>query len=325
MYDDAKTCICGLADRHSHAGTIDLITSLGRRYRYRCCSHCGHMTISPMPTTEEISSFYDQAYYGSGSRKFLFAIDVCRGLLLDRRAAMAAAQLGAPSDVLDVGCGDGRFLKAMRERGHRIAGTEMPGPAYERAAKVREIELQLPPLSENSFPNRTFALVTVWHVLEHVPDPENLIHTVRHLLRGGGTLIVEVPNAASWHSRATGSRSFSLDPPRHLHQFTRRSLTNMLERQGFVVKRVETSSIEMGVMGVVQSLLNCVMHPRDLFYDLLRSDGRCPGRLASKIAAIALAIPLVPVGLIWTCVESLAGRGPVLRVTCSIAAAEAHS
>jgi SAM-dependent methyltransferase len=238
---------------------------------------------------------------------------------LARRAQRSAEKLTGPSDVLDVGCGDGRFLKAMRDRGHRIFGTEMPGPAYERAARVNGIELQAPPLSGTSFPGRRFALVTAWHVLEHVPDPDRLVDSIRHLLLDDGTLIVEVPNASSWHGRATGPWSFSLDPPRHLHQFSRQSLVTMLRKHGFEVTQVDTTSIEMGVMGVVQSFLNCLIQPRDLFYDLLRSRGRCPGRLSAKAAAIALAIPLIPVAFAWTLVESAVGRGPVLRATCCLA------
>lgn len=320
MNDDPTTCVCGFRVSDSSDGTLEVIDSSGRAYRYRCCGKCRHMTLTPMPTDETISSFYDAAYYGTGARKFPWLIDALRGLLLARRAHLAARQLSGPSDVLDVGCGDGRFLKTMRDRGHGIYGTEMPGPAYERAAKVKDIQLLGAPLSANSFSGKRFALVTAWHVLEHVPDPRGLVDAIRHLLVDDGTLIVEVPNAGSWHGRATGARSFSLDPPRHLHQFNARSLEAMLTRQGFEVTHIGTSSIEMGVMGVVQSLLNCVIQPRDLFYDLLRSRGRCPGALFSKLAALALALPLIPVGFVWTWVESAGGCGPVLRATCRVGA-----
>jgi len=309
-------CLCGSQLTSSDNATLTIYASDGKSYSYRTCHNCGHMTMFPMPTVDVISSFYDAAYYGTGARKFPWFVDAVRGLCLAWRARTSARIVRHPADVLDVGCGDGRYLQAMRARGHRIYGTEMLGPAFDRAARIIGIELRPPPLTTDTFSTRRFALVTAWHVLEHLPAPDQLLHNIHALLNDDGKLIVEVPNTASWHGRLTGTAAFGLDPPRHLHQFTKHSLGAVLERNGFKVEKMETLSFEMGVMGFVQSLLNCCLRPRDLFYDALRSRGRCSGRLSLKVVSAMLAVPLIPVGIVWTIAESVAGHGAVLRATC---------
>jgi 2-polyprenyl-3-methyl-5-hydroxy-6-metoxy-1,4-benzoquinol methylase len=311
-------CVCGLRQSVPSSPLVTIHASTGKPYRYRTCDNCGHMVIAPMPTSEELSTFYDAAYYGAGSQKFPRFLDALRGFFLAGRARISNRIVRQPVDVLDVGCGDGRYLRAMGASGHRTHGTEMVGPAFDRAARIGGIHLRPPPLTTNTFASTRFGLVTAWHVLEHVPAPEQLVHTIHSVLRADGKLIVEVPNTASWHGRMTGTAAFSLDPPRHLHQFTERSLRALLDQNGFVVDKIETISFEMGVMGFVQSILNCFIQPRDLFYDVLRSRGRCSGPISLKVSSAIFALPLIPIGFIWTLAESVAGHGPVLRATCSM-------
>jgi SAM-dependent methyltransferase len=316
MRDVEMRCVCGASRTQSGDRFVRIRASNSQSYSYAECGFCGHLTMCPMPSADEITSFYDATYYGLGERKFPLVLDAVRGLLLAQRTRVSTTEMTAPADVLDVGCGDGRYLKAMRNLGHRIHGIEIQGPAYDRASRIDGIRLRAPPLNEGTFPLTRFQLVTAWHVLEHVPDPMTLLESIGRVLAPDGRLVVEVPNTWSWHGRLTGTNSFNLDPPRHLHQFTQRSLTLLLGRAGYDVERVQTRSFEMGVMGVVQSILNCVLKPRDLFYDLLRSRGMCPGHPAAKVVAICLAIPLIPCAIVWTAAETVAGHGPVLRVIC---------
>jgi 2-polyprenyl-3-methyl-5-hydroxy-6-metoxy-1,4-benzoquinol methylase len=311
-------CVCGAQPALRERTICTIHASDGAPYGYRRCADCGHLAMFPMPSADETTSFYDPAYYGLGSQKFPWLLDALRGLLLLGRAQMSNRIVRRSVEVLDVGCGDGRYLRAMRARGHRIHGTELLGPAYDRAARIEGIQLRSPPLTSDTFSQTRFGLVTAWHVLEHVPAPEQLLQVIKTLLKSDGRLIVEVPNTESWHGRLTGIAAFSLDPPRHLHQFTERSLNAMLEKNGFEVEKIETFSLEMGVMGFVQSILNCFLRPRDLFYDILRSRGRCPGRFSSKVLSVIFALPLIPLGFIWILAESVAGHGPVLRATCRV-------
>ena len=293
----------------------------GREFRYGGCPGCGLYRLTPLPVPAEIAGFYDTAYYGAGERKFPALMDQVRGLFLRRRAMRVARWTGrAAGRALDVGCGDGRFLGHMQQLGWQVSGTELPGAAFDRAQKIPGIQLHAGTLTSGLFPPASFDAITIWHVLEHVPDPLALLRACRDLLAPGGLLVVEVPNTDSWQNQLFGALAFNVDPPRHLYQFGPDSLGRLLARAGFSVRRRETSSLEMGVIGAAQSVMNGLIKPRDLFYDLLRSRWKCPGRPAAKWMSLLLAAPLLPAGLILTVAETLAGHGPALRLVCEGAA-----
>ena len=311
--------MCGACGQTGDAvvSSLGVVTTRGETVTYARCPRCGFLQVEPLPDPGMLASYYDADYYGLGETKFAAWMDMVRGLCLKRRAARVHPLVNRDRiRALDIGAGDGRFLRAMRDAGCECWGTELAGPAFERAARVPGLHMISGEVALAGLESRFFDVVTIWHVLEHVTAPAAMLHCCYDLLRDGGVLVVEVPHLGSWQSAMVRDKAFHLDPPRHLYQFTAASLDAMLAGAGFVVQDRETASLEMGVIGALQSWLNVIICPRDLFYDMLRTRNRCAGTLRSKLASIFLAVLLTPLAFVFTLLEAACGRGPVLRVFC---------
>lgn len=141
--------------------------------------------------------------------------------------------------ALDIGCGKGVELAHLRAMGWDVWGIE---PDAEAAAAA-ERAVGLPgrimrcPAEEASYPPGFFDLVVLTHSLEHLDEPLVVLTRVRRWLRPDGLLRVRVPDIASAEARLFGRLWHGLDVPRHRHHFTAPTLTLLLERAGFVVRR----------------------------------------------------------------------------------------
>ena len=161
-----------------------------------------------------------------------------------RRRALLLAELHPGERVLDLGCGAGRFLAALRDAGADAVGVELAAAALERARRnVAGADLRLVE-PDGSLPlgHREVDLVWCSEVLEHAPEPAHLLLEARRVLRPGGRLLLTVP----FHGRVKGALLALLrfeahfDPRgQHLRFFTRRSLAAMLDEAGFAGVRVE--------------------------------------------------------------------------------------
>jgi 2-polyprenyl-3-methyl-5-hydroxy-6-metoxy-1,4-benzoquinol methylase len=127
--------------------------------------------------------------------------------------------------LLDVGCASGAFLWAAAEAGWAVTGIEPAKVFYEEACKKlsRRAEVFCTTLQKASFPAASFDAVTLWDVLEHVPEPVKFLHDCAVLLKPGGYLLLNVPNLDSMQARILGSR-WPLLLPEHLNYFNRESL-----------------------------------------------------------------------------------------------------
>lgn len=285
----------------------------GPRFGYSVCPRCGLQRIAELPDADTVRSAYAPVYYGEGRAKFPPLVEALRDACVVYRVwfvrSVSSLRRGR---VLDIGCGDGRFLKFMSRAGWKIVGTEREGPAYERASRVPGVDLYQAAEERLPAADSSFDAVTLWHVLEHTVDPEAVLGECFRVLRPGGVLAVEVPNVASCQARWSGEHWFHLDPPRHLYQFTPQALRLLLDRAGFSPIRSTTYSLQMGAFGIVQSVLNRFLPQRDLLFASLRNRDK-----ASKRAGLLLIMAaLVPFALILSLMESAARSGAVIRIAC---------
>jgi len=178
--------------------------------------------------------------------------------------------------ILDVGCGTGRFYEAYRAIADEVFGIEM-SPEAAAVAERKGMHLHVGTLDSYD-EARTFDVVTLIHVLEHLADPLADLSKVRRLLRPDGTLVIGTPNVDSIERKLFGRHWDNWDTPRHLALYDARSLPRLLERTGFRVEHVLHEE-------------NCIMD-RSLG-NLLASRGRPERRLpkaALKLFARAFAI-----------------------------------
>jgi SAM-dependent methyltransferase len=164
----------------------------------------------------------------------------------ERRRGLLLGEVRAGERVLDLGCGAGRFLGALRRAGAEPVGVELAEAAAQRAranvpgADVRLVE------PDGSLPLGHGEVDLVWcsEVLEHVPDVAHLLLEVRRVLRGGGRLLLSVPFHGRLHAAAVGLLRFDahFDPlGQHVRFFTASSLARTLDASGFAPVRVSAA------------------------------------------------------------------------------------
>jgi SAM-dependent methyltransferase len=147
----------------------------------------------------------------------------------------------APGDSLDVGAGNGLFVKiAGEEFGWRARGLELSQAEVDYAQRVLGVTIERRALDEVA---ETFDLVTSFNVVEHVVDPLALVGAMRDKLKPGGLLVVTTPNPGCIQARVKGLKRWGMiSPPHHINIFSRDSLKLTLEKSGLEVLSYDTLS-----------------------------------------------------------------------------------
>ena len=207
------------------------------------CRRCQFRFVTPRPTQAEIA----RSYSAAGDYNSWIAVDRARQALWARRW-QRVRPLCRPGRLLDVGAGLGTFLDLAHRGGWEVEGTEVSWSAAEYAREHYGLELRLGSL-EAVRPDGVFDIVTLWHVLEHVPSPSTALAVCRDLLRPGGFLVLALPNdglaaqslasAGRFARQLLGRRVYAryevLRPgvEAHLSHFTPATLRTRLAKSGF--------------------------------------------------------------------------------------------
>ncbi len=216
--------------------------------------------------------------------------------------------------VLDVGCGRGLMLHFLQERfGWEVQGTQISKTAHDYATNVLRVPVflgSLPDMPEG----KSFSVVTMYHVLEHLVDPAGYLAEIHRRLEKNGACLIEVPNTTSLMAGLTRDNWFGWDLPYHTFHFNPVSLTRLLEQQGFIVEGVNHWSGEFNTFGVLQSFLNVVFGEKDYLFRLLQKKARIGQRPLAALSCLFLATVLGPVALLVAAGGAALGRGEVIRV-----------
>jgi SAM-dependent methyltransferase len=205
--------------------------------------------------------------------------------------------------LLDVGCGKGSFLSYCTRQGWDAWGVEPSDNGRAMAKKRLGHRVVATP---DELAHAGFDVVTLWHVLEHVDDPNSMLRELRRLIRPGGYILVCVPNIDSLQSRLGGAAWSHLDLPRHRVHFDSRTLCEALTRADYEVRWVDHFLPEFGVLGIVQTALNVLGCEPGFLYKLIKRDIHLDGPVSclrfiysvSLIIAL-LSVLLVPVLLLY--------------------------
>lgn len=164
-----------------------------------------------------------------------------------------------PGKILDVGCGDGKFLNQMRTFGWTVDGIDFDNKAIARAERAYGLKLRQGDLKSAEFPENNFDAITISHVIEHVPNPVDLLAEVRRIVRPDGRVVLTTPNANGFGHEAFRNFWFGIDPPRHLQIFTPQSLRSTAERAGLKIQHAGTSAANADIFfGGSESIQNWV-------------------------------------------------------------------
>jgi SAM-dependent methyltransferase len=209
--------------------------------------------------------------------------------------------------VLDVGCGGGLFLAMLAERSRPGIGLDRSPEAAAVAWRHKRIPAVCASLDFAPFRSGTVAAVTMFHVLEHLPQPQTDLAGAYRILQPQGRLIVQVPNAASWQFAVLGRRWNGLDVPRHLHNFRESDLTALLAGAGFSVVRRKHFSLRDNPAGLATSLAPSL----DPMARRVRQRVESPAvRIARDLVYLGLTAAAVPFALL----EAAFGRGSTIML-----------
>ncbi len=301
-----RCAICGSADLSIlYECALDYITF--DEFRVYECGACGVAFTHPTP--QNIGRYYPSRY-----RAYSPVVLGTLKALYRRKARKWAAAFANPGRVLEVGCGPGLMLDALRQRGWDALGLERSEDAA--AFGRREFGLDIRSCGvEELAAEPVFDLIILFQVLEHMVDPAAIVSECVRRLKPGGRMVISVPNIESWQARAGGTRWMHLDIPRHLFHFSARSLTAVLCRNGFKNITVGFTSFEHDPIGWVQTLINRVVSPPNtLLRYLMKLDAPPEKAAISLILSAVLVLPSVGMSLVsWT-----VGRGAILLVEASI-------
>lgn len=237
-----------------------------------------------------------------------------------RRLALVNAAIAPPARLLDAGAGRGRFVAAARAAGYAARGLEPSARGVDAAREHYGVTLDMAGIEDAEITDAGLDVVSLWHVLEHVEDPDAAVARIAAWLRPGGALIVGVPNLGSVQARLGGRRWFHLDLPRHRTHFTLIGLRALLDRHGFAVEAERHVLAEHNPFGMWQSLVNRLTGRPSYLYQLLKRNA--PAR-SPDLAITLLALPLAPIAAALELLAGLAGHGGTVAVTARRRAAGA--
>lgn len=270
MADDHICTYCKSPDNTDLYHTHDIFDNL---YRLKECTSCKAVFLTPKPGPELLAKAYDDSYYGEGDEKFSKSyIEQVLDYFRHKRAKLIP-RYAADGPVLDIGCGNGRYLSFVKELGnYEIHGIEMPGGSADRAAKIPGMCLKLGALRPDDYAPNTFSAVTLFHVFEHLTEPKETLDSIHRILKPEGILIMSFPNIGSWQSRMFKGKWLHLDPPRHIFFFKTRDFKRVMKELGFELIRERHFHIEYNPFGMSQSLLNSLLKKREVLYESLKGN-----------------------------------------------------
>ncbi len=258
---DRACPVCGGTEVENYCTAVDrVLPRPDETWQIQRCCGCGLGWTSPMPA--DPGAYYPPSYLGNTRRtldEFLSGrLQHSRSWRGEAEKARLVERICPGGRILDVGCGDGKFLWALETSRWDRTGVEYSRDTVE-LVRSRLPDLNLiagdiyaPPLAAASFD-----VITFWHVLEHLPAPRRVIARAAALLQEGGWLVVSLPNLDSLQAALFRRHWYAFDDvPRHLYHFSRAALDRLLTSAGLRIQRHLLFSPRVNFHALKHSLLH---------------------------------------------------------------------
>lgn len=233
-----------------------------KRYDYDRCTTCGLIYLNPVPMDEEISTFYPETYsIYAEPRQPYFSERALRtlkykmgyrhirvknhGRLLDSLRPYRNVPNVIPyvpdGRVLDIGCGNGEYLLRLKSIGWQCQGVEFNAKAVE-ICRNNGLDVFHGDLATAAFESNTFDFVTAHHLLEHIPNPHDLLAEIARITRPGGHVLIRTPNSNSLGRSLFGKHWFANEIPRHLMLYNKDNLKQLATEHGLQSESMNISA-----------------------------------------------------------------------------------
>ncbi|MFK8296165.1 class I SAM-dependent methyltransferase [Capnocytophaga canimorsus] len=192
------------------------------------------------PLPQNLSKYYESDVYIShtDSKKTLFdkVYQAVKNINLKSKIHIISKYKKQKIQLLDIGAGTGDFVLSCKKQMHwETTGIE-PNEKARQLAEKKQIRLLE---NYDDLKEKSFDVITLWHVLEHIPDLENEIQKINSLLKEDGILIVAVPNYKSWDAQHYKQFWAAYDVPRHLWHFSKTSIQKIFTPKGFQLLEIK--------------------------------------------------------------------------------------
>jgi len=246
MISDQEISACPICGHHGKH------TLSAKNFEFSKClnKNCGHVYVDPMPNSEELDVYYAKNTSGlENSDSWTMVNDYAVNPQLVHkfyegnriRFLKSKGYLKSGTSVLDVGCSTGMFLRVLKDQGYEnVVGVDVSLEQVTHCQVVNEIPA-FRGLSEIPKDN-CFDLVSLYAVLEHVPNPVEVFEQSAQRVKVNGHLIVDIPNYRSLYRILSGKKWLWLIPPVHLQYFTPKSLVKLASNSGMEISYSSTKS-----------------------------------------------------------------------------------
>lgn len=283
---------------------FEVLKTSNESYQIKKCGNCG-MIYTFFNHEVNINDLYDQNDYLVRDTRNSIFFKIQRweyNVVINKIKEICS--LSRPS-ILDFGSGKGLFLHFADLKRCYVKGVESSKPRANYAKEYFGLDINTDFYSSGQIFDQKFDVITLFHVLEHLQNPSELIEGLIHSnLNKGGLLIIEVPNFGSWQSKWAGNTWLHLDVPRHINHFTNESLQKIIQKTGGLTIKKEYFSLHLGIIGMVQSILSWFGYKGFLIAELKEKKNRL------LMAKILITLPFAIL------LESLAAvfkRGGIIR------------
>lgn len=196
------------------------------------------LITSPQPSPENLGKYYESTDYIShtDSKRSLFekAYHFVKGIALNNKLNLINNCSAAKGNLLDIGAGTGDFLLTAKQNGWNTIGVEpsekAKGIAINKGIKFSD--------STQELESHSFDVITMWHVLEHVPNLEIQIRELKRLVKPNGTIIIAVPNYKSYDANYYGKFWAAFDVPIHFWHFSKTAIQLIFEKENIKLEKV---------------------------------------------------------------------------------------
>lgn len=220
-------------------------------YTFYQCAYCELIQIYPFPKDEKNTKYYSYSdpneYAKDKNEQINFLHRIPFGTIALKKYIDSCYQnryekierLYSQGKILDIGCGEGSFLKKFSTVKWNITGIEINKYLAKSAKKkLTNAKILTSPIESLKLAKEKYDIITLWHVLEHLHNPHTMLRAIHKLLHPKGYLIIEVPHGNSLYRKIFKDKWQLLLLPRHLFFWTRKSLSLSLKQSGFEVIHV---------------------------------------------------------------------------------------
>ena len=196
------------------------------------------LITSPQPSPENLGRYYESNDYIShtDSKRSLFekAYHFVKGIALKNKLNLINNCSSIKGNLLDIGAGTGDFLLTAKQNGWNTIGVE-PSEKAKGIAVGKGIQFSD---STEELESNSFDVITMWHVLEHVPNLEIQIKELKRLVKPNGTIIIAVPNFKSYDANYYGKFWAAFDVPIHFWHFSKTAIKLLFEKEDIKLEKV---------------------------------------------------------------------------------------